>query len=278
MRWVNARLALALTATALAAAAAGAQVEGELVYWGQYDQRIPAAAAAYNPTSANIEIGGYLLFPIRTPAAGFTVAEREAIVLRRLTEIFSSGKIGPVYVASVRGLPTIYVDRIRLVTVYPQDVAASGLRDGWELAEAWAARVRKGLELTAPARVFNGPPYYTVRFGREDLFRVFDAAGLENLRTRGETIEARLAQLAPGCEPSSVATAVVQNGVAVTCAGQTICVATEADVKAAGVASPQALADTWAEAIRRGLAARAPAAATPPSDAPAAKPATPTKP
>jgi hypothetical protein len=150
MKYTAMLLTLCLT---LAASAVGwCIVPDEIVLYGDDTDKPPTNAAAYHPTSANIEINGVIYFTIRSPAVGYTVAERETIVLKRLVEAMSCSSLPPVYVDAVRGRPTVYIGKIRLITVYPQDVAAAGAASDWDLANQWAAGVRAGLLRTAPSR------------------------------------------------------------------------------------------------------------------------------
>ena len=75
-------------------------------------------------SEADIAIGDQLFFRIRTSAAGFRVVERERIINERLVNIISDGAPAPVTISPIRGKPTIYVDGVQLVTVYPRDVEA----------------------------------------------------------------------------------------------------------------------------------------------------------
>lgn len=112
----------------------------------------PVTNARQVPDVFDIGIGGELFFRIRTSAAGFTAAERARIVDARLVYAISHGSLDPesVSIKPVRGKPTIYVDNIRLVTVYPSDVKAAGARSMQELARSWAASTACCLERVAP--------------------------------------------------------------------------------------------------------------------------------
>ena len=123
---------------------------GDIVYWAGPEDKPSDNTAAYHPTETEINIGAIHFFTINTPAAGYSVAQRETLVLKRLTELFSACKLGPVTVKSVRGKPTVYVSNVRLITVYPQDVAASGASSADVLAENWAQGVRDAILKTAP--------------------------------------------------------------------------------------------------------------------------------
>ena len=123
---------------------------GDIVYWASPEDKPSDNTAAYHPTETDINIGAIHFFKINTPAAGYTVAQRETLVLKRLTEVFSACKLGPVTVKHVRGKPTVYVSNVRLITVYPQDVAASGAPSAEALAQSWAQSVRDAILKTAP--------------------------------------------------------------------------------------------------------------------------------
>lgn len=242
---------VAIILTAVLCASVGyAVVPDEIVLWGDENDRPATNAANYNPTTAEIKINANVFFEIRTPAAGYSVAEREAIVLKRIIEVFSRGKISPVYVDSVRGHPTIYVDRIRLVTVYPEDVACYGAISAWALAEKWADGVRKALLLTAPSSCFGGPPTYTVAIGGKVFFRLIDPRGYENVRQRGRAVDRQLALIVSDFAPELVWTMPVHSGIAVTVKGKLVVVATPGDAYPRGM-TVQALASAWAGNLRR---------------------------
>ena len=230
--------------------AACAQVPGEVVLWGDEYSKPPTNAANYDPERAEIKIDAAVFFELRSPAVGYTVAEREVIILQRIIEIFGSGKIAPVYVAPVRGRPTIYVDKVRLVTVYPEDVVSYGARSAWTLAEQWAEGVRKGLLLTAPSHCFGTAPLYRVAIGGKLFFRLIDPAGYENVGQRGRAVDARLAAIVSEFDPSLVALMRVPRGVAVMFDGEVVVVATPGDAGPRGM-SADALAAAWAGNLRR---------------------------
>jgi len=103
------------------------------------------------PTQADIALDNYLFFRIRTPAAGYTVAARDTLINQRLIEIFEAGEPGPVTIGDINGKPTIYVNGIKLVTVYPRDAeAAGGGICTQQLARIWAARIGPGLHKVWP--------------------------------------------------------------------------------------------------------------------------------
>ena len=100
---------------------------------------------------ADIGIGGYHLFTIRTPAAGFTIAERERVVYMRLTRVISINLPLPYRwrVAKIRGKPTVYAGEYRLITVYPRDARAAGCTS-MALAKQWCASLLDELPHVCP--------------------------------------------------------------------------------------------------------------------------------
>jgi hypothetical protein len=110
------------------------------------------------PTQMDIAIGNYKFFDILTPAAGYTVDQRQKLVNERLIDIFAAGHPKPVTVGSIRGKPTIYVNGIKLVTVYPRDVQAAQAKCTQSLAAKWAARVYEGLPRVWPGCRFPTRP------------------------------------------------------------------------------------------------------------------------
>jgi len=103
------------------------------------------------PTQMDIAIGNTKFFDILTPAAGYTVDQRQKLVNQRLIDIFAAGKPGPVTVSCIRGKPTIFVNGIKLITVYPRDVqAAGGKLCINQLADKWAESLRDGLKRVWP--------------------------------------------------------------------------------------------------------------------------------
>lgn len=225
-------------------------VEGEIVVYGGEADR-PLTTPAYAPEVAEVAINSYLFFRLRTPAAGYSVAEREVIVLQRLVEVMSSGKISPVYVDEVRGAPTVYVGKFRVVTVYPADVVADGAASARALAEVWADKIHKGLLATAPSTCFGGPPVHLVSLGDKVLFRLVDPMQYESVRRRGEEVEKRIAAIAAQFDPAHLSTQAGQGGqVHILYRGDVVVTATPVDARARAAASVQALADAWAANMR----------------------------
>lgn len=240
---------LALTAVLVAPVLAA--VPGEIVLYGDEAARPPTNAEGYNPEVAEIQIDAVLFFRIRTAAAGYSVAEREVIVQQRLVEAMSAGKIAPVYVDEVRGRPTVYVDKFRIITVYPEDVAAVAGLSAYSIAESWAQGIREGLKKTAPTWVAEPIPLYSVSFKGDVLFRLADPMGWDSPAERAAAASEAVAAIADGFDPEQVAIQDVEGGVAVVYGEDVVVVATAADAKVCGAASAEALATSWAENLQR---------------------------
>ncbi len=121
--------------------------------------------AAAPPTQVDIALDNHLFLRIRTPAAGYTILEREQIVNERLVAILSCHRPEPVTISLIRGKPTIYVDGVQLITVYPQDAAAnkwwfrprSPASAMMNLAQTWAYNLSQGLPQVMPGSHPAGP-------------------------------------------------------------------------------------------------------------------------
>lgn len=134
---------------------ATAQVENEVKIMAGEDEK-PPDEAKFVPDVFDIGVDGEIFFRIRTSAAGFSAAQRAAIVNTRIVHIISYVPLTPgaVHIQHVRGKPTIYVGSVRLVTVYPGDVEATGAASMQQLATIWAASTACCLRNVAPwARV-----------------------------------------------------------------------------------------------------------------------------
>lgn len=151
------RRAILLTVAALVVCAwlaigvASAQVEDEIVILGGEDEK-PVVEAKYVADEVEIGVGGILLFRIRASAVGYTPAQRARIVNARLVYTLSYGCVKPecVHVAPVRGLPTVYIGKVRLISVYPGDAEAAGAESSEWLANVWAAAVACSLPSLVP--------------------------------------------------------------------------------------------------------------------------------
>ena len=151
------RRAILLTVAALVACAwlaigvASAQVEDEIVILGDENDK-PAADAKYVADEVEIGVGGVMMFRIRASAVGYTPAERARIVDARLVHVLSYGCTEPecVSVASVRGLPTVYIGKVRIISVYPSDAVAAGAERSEWLANVWASSIAASLPSLVP--------------------------------------------------------------------------------------------------------------------------------
>jgi len=147
-------LAMAVVCGALAQPAM-AQMENEVKIMAGEGEK-PPEDAKFVPDVFDIGVDGELFFRIRANAAGFSAAQRAAIVNTRIVHIISYAPVTPgaVRVEAVRGKPTIYVGNVRLITVYPSDVEATGAGSMRQLANIWAASTACCLRNIAPwARV-----------------------------------------------------------------------------------------------------------------------------
>lgn len=244
MRLLSTAMALLLLTTLLCSTARCA-LSGEIVLWGSDTERPATNAAAYAPTSAAIQSDAAVYFEIRCPAAGYTVAQRERIILIRLAEALSQQQAPVVAIDEIRGRPTLYLNKVRLVTVYPEDVAAAKACSARCLAERWAEGLRAGLAKTAPLGVLGGPPVYRVAIGGKLLFRLIYPDGYENVRRRGEEVDRRLAKLMQELTPGALATVPVADGVMVTVHGKPLVTACPGDILPGEYESTQELAAAW---------------------------------
>ncbi len=119
-----------------------------VIYRG--DDDLPKAGNLPPATAGQIKVNDCLVFDLPGGGGGVPLAVRAEILDTRITEILSSGHVGPIFVGDVRGKPTIWVDNWRLITVYPEDAAAKGMTM-LDLAHAWAERVRVMLLKCSPA-------------------------------------------------------------------------------------------------------------------------------
>lgn len=242
-----------LVATLLAvvqAYAADVPVADDVVLWGDVNEKPVSNAADYNPATAEIRIGDVLFLVLRSPAAGYTVAERETVILRRLVAIYGSGRIAPVRVIPVRGLPTIYVGNIRLVTVYPRDVAAAADGSVGDLARHWAEGVRQGVLLTAPSNCFPEGPTYCAKLVGKPVARLLEPDGFENVRQRGLAVDSRLSLIEADFDAGMLGTEETPGGTVVTYDGRPLVTATQVDARSSHYDSTAELAAAWTDRIK----------------------------
>ncbi|HJN15668.1 MAG TPA: hypothetical protein QGH10_09270 [Armatimonadota bacterium] len=120
-----------------------------------FAQDAPPERKYVEPLEADIAIDSVLFLRLRTPAAGFRVVEREKIINDRLIQILSYHNPAPVTISAIRGKPTIWVDGVKLVTVYPRDVEANNAKSMMGLAKIWAGNVATGLVKVWPGCRFG---------------------------------------------------------------------------------------------------------------------------
>ena len=246
----------------------------------------PPAAPAY------LTLGGYNVLCLRGTAGGLDPAQRVDVILGRVTPLLGSPKIFPsdvvVYLppkdSRVNRYPVIYALGRRIVTVDPATVKASGLiQTPLQAATLWAKRLQQVLPRVnwrpsnAPeTKVPANPPLLIT----PDFAKVGGQTALVTLRgktilalrgpqtggmtaaERGDLLTARLERLANN--PAALAPDAVQvtdqpnNDATLALAGTPLLSVTAADAKAAGVAAPDTLAQSWAKNLRHALAASAP--------------------
>lgn len=232
----------------------------EIKIWGGLESK-PKTAETYQPEAVEIGIGGYKLFVLRSPAAGYTLAEREAAVYNRLVEALSMGRLVPamITIKQVRSVPTIYVGPVRIVSVYPQDAKAAG-KSQKKLAEIWRNRLAEVLpKLTVPPGPKPGvagavPGTYEVAVGGNLLFRLRGADHFPSLTERGQAVESQIVQmLSDGkYQPTKAVATALDGRWLVMFGGQPLVTATAEDAMANGT-TPEQLAKMWAERINRAL-------------------------
>ena len=253
---------------------------------GQVSAQTPPATPAY------LTLGGYNVLCLRGTAGGLDPAQRVDVILSRVTPLLGNPKILPsdvvVYLppadSRVNRYPVIYALGRRIVTVDPATVKASGLaQTPLQAATLWAKRLQQVLPRVnwrpsnAPeTKVPVNPPLLVT----PDFTKVGGATAFVTLRgktvlalrgpqtggmtatERGDLLDARLERLANN--PAALAPDAVQvteqaQGIAtLTLAGTPLISVTAADAKAAGIAAPETLAQSWAKNLRLALASAGP--------------------
>ncbi len=122
----------------------------EIVIYGTY-QEVPSVGSWPAGATGQIALDNVSFFVIPGNAGGLTLAQRCEIVDTRITEILSHGVLGPVTVKPIRGKPTVYVGRYRLITVYPRDARNAGVKCSQQLAERWVASTAQALPVVMPS-------------------------------------------------------------------------------------------------------------------------------
>ncbi len=233
-------------------AAASTEEACEIVISGDLNEK--PATRGPELDKADIAIGNFLLFTIRTSAAGFTVAERERIIYLRLTEIISNERVDPgnFRLTDVRGKPTICVGKYRLVTVYPNDAEAAGCSSE-ELAQQWLASLRTNLPEVAPCASAGAPVTYDVGVGGVLLFRLRDLDAFATLRQRGAVVESRLVDVVSKASMLPITVQPIAEAHAVYVGQQRIVTATKKDAKLARMKNTERLAQAWADNLTKAL-------------------------
>lgn len=129
----------------VSALAASAEI---VIYAG--DDDLPKAGALPLATAGEIKVNSAPVLELPGGGGGVPLAVRAEILDTRMTEVLSSGQVGPVIIGAIRGKPTIWVGEYRFVTVYPEDAAALGMSAA-AVAAQWAAQLQAALVKTSPA-------------------------------------------------------------------------------------------------------------------------------
>ena len=259
----------------------------------------PVAAQA--PTApATLNLGGYDILCLRGTAGGLSPAQRVDVILSRVTPLLGTPKILPsdvvVYLppkdSRVNRYPVIYALGRRIVTVDPATVKTSGLiQTPLQAATLWAKRLQQVLPRVnwrpsnAPETKVPADPALTItpdfsKVGGETAFVILRGKTVLRLRgpqtggmtaaERADLLDARLERLAS--LPAASASDAVQvspppaNTATLIFVGQPVITVTSEDAKAAGLADPQMLAQSWAKNLRRILAPSVPALPAVPLD------------
>ncbi len=106
-----------------------------VIYSGEAD--VPQAGNLPPETAGEIKVNNALVFKLPGGGGGVPLNVRAEIMDTRITEILSAGITGPIKIGAIRGKPTIWVGEFRLITVYPEDAAATGTTM-LALAQQWA--------------------------------------------------------------------------------------------------------------------------------------------
>jgi len=240
---------LLLTVAAMLAMPAFAD---EIVIYGS-DTEKPLTPEGFNPQQMVIGVDSTEFFVLRTAAAGYTLAQRACIVDLRITEALSLRLTGPVTVKRLRGRPTLYIGPVRLVTVYPEDVAAAGACCAWHLAQKWAAGVREGLPKVVPGAFprQSAGEVGVIALGGKLLFVLHWANGFGTVEKRHEVVEQRVTE-ALSRRAGPVHCRPVAGGIGVYAGDMLIVEATDTDAEALGV-TKEKLADRWAANLEEAL-------------------------
>ena len=252
---------------------------------------------------ADLNLGGYPVLRLRGTAGGLTPDQRISVILGRITPLLGNPVILPsdvvVYLPPEKSrynrYPVIYALGRRIITVDPATVkAAGGGKTPIQVATVWAKRLQQVLPRVnwrpsnAPEpKIPANPPLRVTK----DFSQVGGDSAAVTLRgkvilkvrgsqlggmtaaERADMLTARLARLAnqaAATAPDAVQVAPLPTGDAsLAVAGTTLLSVTAQDAKAAGVAQPLLLAQSWAKNLRAVLTPTTPALPAPTIDAPA---------
>jgi len=251
---------------------------------------------------ADLNLGGYPVLRLRGTAGGMTPDQRISVILSRVTPLLGNPVILPsdvvVYLPPPKSrynrYPVIYALGRRLITVDPATVKASGTgKTPLEVATLWAKRLQQVLPRVnwrpsnAPepkipanppltvttdfAQVGGDPAPVTLR-GKVILKLRGSQLGGMTAAERADMLTARLARLAnqaAATAPDAVQVTMTPTGDAsLALAGTMLVSVTAQDAKAAGLAKPDLLAQSWAKNLRAVLTPPTPALPTSATDRP----------
>ena len=227
---------------------------GEIVMYGD-DKDKPKTNDKWTPEKSDIAVDNGYFFTILTPAIGYSIPQREAIVYQRITQILSTNPLAPVTVGKVRGRPTVWVGDMRLVTIYPVDAQAAKVSED-ELAAQIAAHTRAALKKVAPTHFAVGPNTYDVSVDGALLFRLADQDGYRWLPERGKQVETRIVELLSKGKLPVLTTQACGLDTLILANGALLLTVTQADAAAVlprtgGAMTTLSLANAWIQNLER---------------------------
>jgi len=243
----------------------------------------PVLLKPLGPGEADLILGGYPILRLRGEAGGLSPDRRVATITDRLTPLLGSPVIHPDDVqiflpdpkSRVNRYPVIYALGRKIVTVDPTTAKTipGGPKTPLQVAKDWASRMQQVLprvnyrpsNMPEPKVPAHPPLTITSAFaeiGKQAAYATLRGKIVLALRgpqpggltaaERADLITSRLARLANS--PAATAPNAVQvtpdpasTDAALSLAGTTILTVTPTDSKAAGFASPEALAKGWAK-------------------------------
>jgi hypothetical protein len=143
----NVLLVVLLLGTAAAPLLAAPACEGLVLYGATNDRPVFSNS---EKAPATVAVGGRELFVIPGAAMDYPAAQRREIVESRVTLALSTCPDAPVHIMAINGKPTVYIGMIRLITVYPSDVAGAGARSARQLAMEWRQATRAAMLEVGP--------------------------------------------------------------------------------------------------------------------------------